>query len=58
MRHVKGSGCSIPGTVQNQVGWSPGQPVLVPRLEVGGPACGWGLMILGVPSNPSRSMIL
>jgi len=24
----------------DQLGWSPGQPDLVPDLEVGGPACG------------------
>ena len=39
------------GGVQDQIGWSPGQPGLVPDLEVGDPACGWNLMILGVPSN-------
>ena len=31
---------SIPGGVQDQVGWGPGKPGLVPDLEVGGPACG------------------
>ena len=36
----RGCGCSIPGNVQFQVGWDPGQPGLVPDLEVGGPACG------------------
>ena len=35
----RGCGCSIPGGVQAQVGWGPGQPDLVPDLEVGGPAC-------------------
>ena len=35
-------GCSILGGVQDQVGWGPGQPGLVPGLEVGGPACGRG----------------
>jgi len=30
-------------TVQSQVGWGPGQPGLVPGLEVGGPACGRGV---------------
>ena len=30
---------SIPGGVQGQVGWSPGQPCLVLSVEVGGPAC-------------------
>ena len=33
-------GCSIPGGVQNQVGWGPGQPVLVPNLKAGGLAGG------------------
>ena len=38
-----GCGCSIPGGVQDQVGWGPGQPGLVPDLEVGGSACGRGV---------------
>jgi len=38
----KGCGSPIPGGVQDQDGWSPGQPGLVPDLEVGGPACGGG----------------
>ena len=33
----------IPGGVQGQVGWGPGQPSLVPDLEVGGPACDRGI---------------
>jgi len=54
---------SIPGGVQGQVGWGPGQAGLVLNVEVGGPACsrsqgGWSLMILEVPSDPSHSMIL
>ena len=36
---------SIPGGVQGQVGWGPGQPGLVLSAEVGGPACGKGLEI-------------
>jgi len=28
---------SIPGSVQGQVGWGPGQPVLVLNVEVSGP---------------------
>ena len=39
----RGCGCSVPGGVQGQVGWSPGLPGLVPDLEVGGPACGGGV---------------
>jgi len=39
----RGYGCSIPGGVQGQVGWSPGQPGRVPDLDIGGPACGRGL---------------
>ena len=55
----RGCGCPIPGGGLEQVVWSPGQPGLVPDLEVGGPACGrsWNL-ILGVPSNPSHSVIV
>ena len=49
----------IPGGVQGQVGWGPGQPGLV-NGEVGGPAWqgGWRFMILEVPSNPGHSVIL
>ena len=39
----RGCRCSVPGGVQDQVGWGPGQPGLVPDLEVGSPACGKGL---------------
>ena len=52
----RGCGCPIPGDVQGQVEWGPGQPGLVLNVEVGGPACGsrgWSFMILEVPSNPS-----
>jgi len=31
---------TIPGGVQGQVGWGPGQPGLVLHVEVGGPTCG------------------
>ena len=50
---------SIPGGVQGQVGWGPGQPDLV-NGEVGGPAWQgvWRFMILEVPSNPGHSVIL
>ena len=56
----RGCRCSVPGGVQDHIGWGSGQPDLVPDLEVGGPACGggWNSMILGIPSNPSYSMIL
>ena len=30
---------SIPGAVQDQVGWGSGQPGLVLNVEVGGPDC-------------------
>ena len=55
----RGCGCPIPGGVQGQVGWGPGQPGLV-NGEVGGPAWqgGWRFMILEVPSNPGHSVIL
>ena len=36
----RGCGCHIPGGVEGQVGWGPGQPGLEPDLEIGGPACG------------------
>jgi len=38
-----GCACPIPGGVPDQVGWGPGQPGLMPDLEVGGPACSRGL---------------
>ena len=49
----------VPGGVQGQVGWGPGQPDLV-NGEVGGPAWqgDWRFMILEVPSNPGHSVIL
>ena len=57
----RGCGCSIPGGVRDLVGWGPGQPGLLPYLEVGGPACGggggWNLVILGILSNLSYSVI-
>ena len=31
---------SIPGSVQGQAGWGPGQPGLVLDMEAGGSACG------------------
>ena len=37
--------CPVPGGVQGQVGWGPGQPGLAPNLEVGGPACDRGVGI-------------
>uniref|UniRef100_A0A8C3KYL0 Dedicator of cytokinesis 1 n=1 Tax=Chrysolophus pictus TaxID=9089 RepID=A0A8C3KYL0_CHRPC len=51
---------SIPGGVQGQVGWGPGQPGLVLNVEVGSPAvsrragASWSFE---VPSNPGHSMI-
>jgi len=55
----RGCGCpmSIPGGVQGQAGWGPGQPGLEPDLEVGSLACGRGLE-LDDPWGPSHSMIL
>ena len=38
----RGCGCSIPGHVQGQVGWGPGQPGLLPDVEVGSPATNKG----------------
>jgi len=55
----KGCGCPIPGGVQGQVGWGPGQPGLV-NGEVGDLAWlgGWRFMILEVSFNPDHSVIL
>lgn len=39
----RGCGCSIPGGVEYQAVWGPGQPGLVPDLQVGGSACGRGV---------------
>jgi len=39
----KSCGCSIPQGVQGQVGWGPGQPVLVFDMEVGDPPCSRGI---------------
>ena len=57
--HIYVTTSPIPGGVQGQVGWGPGQPGLV-NGEAGGPAqqAGWRFMILEVPSNPGHSVIL
>ena len=40
----RGCGCSsVPGDVQGQFGWAPGQPGLGLNVDVGGPACGGGV---------------
>ena len=39
----RGCGYPVPGAVQVQVEWGPGQPGLVLYREVGGPACGRGI---------------
>ena len=36
-------GCPVPGGVQGQVGWGPGQPGIVLDIEVGGLACSRGI---------------
>jgi len=56
----RGCACPVPGGVEGQVGWGPGQPGLVLNVEVGGTAQqgGWRFMILEVPSNPGHSVIL
>ena len=36
----RGCECPVPGDVQGQVGWGPGQPGLVLSVKVGSPACG------------------
>jgi len=38
-----GCGCPVPGGVQGQVGWGPGQPHQLLNVEVGGSACGRGV---------------
>ena len=38
-----GCGYPVPGGVQGQIGWGPGQPGLVLNGEVGGSACVRGL---------------
>ena len=52
-------GCPIPGGVQGQVGWSPGQPDLVLDLTVDKPGHSKWLELddLEVPSNPSCSKV-
>jgi len=37
----RGCGYPIPGGVQGQVGWGPGQTDLVLNVKVGCSACGW-----------------
>jgi len=44
----RGCGCPVPGGVQGQAGWGPGQP---PDMEADGPACCRGLE-LDDPSGP------
>ena len=39
----RGCGCSIPGGVQGQVGWGPGQPGLILDMEVDSSAGGRGV---------------
>ena len=39
----RGCGCLIPGGIQGQVGWGPGQPGLVLNVEVDCPDCGRGV---------------
>ena len=55
----RGCRCPVPGGVQGQVGWGPGQAGLV-NGEAGDPAQqgGWRFMIPEVPSNPGHSVIL
>jgi len=47
--------CPIPGGIQAQVGWGPGQP----ELLGGSPAHGRGLGLVGfgIPANPSHFVI-
>ena len=41
--HGEAVDAPVPEGVQGQIEWGPGQPGLVPDLEVSGPACGRGL---------------
>jgi len=52
----RSSGCPIPGDMQGQVGWGPGQPGLVGGNQL--MACSWGWMIFKVPSKLSHFKIL
>ena len=57
----EGVDVTVPGGVQGQVGWGPGQPGLVLNVEVGGPACSRGVgdwVGFDVPPNLRHSMIL
>ena len=58
VKYCRGCRCPVPGGVQGQVGWGPGQPGLV-NGEVGGPAWqgGWRFMILEVPSLPTQAIL-
>jgi len=54
----RGCGCSVPGVVQDQVGCGPGQPALLPDLEVGGSACGSGVGIWwSLGSLPTQAIL-
>ena len=51
----RGCECSIPGGVQDQVGWSPGQPDLEPDLEVDGLPFAGGLELDPLGSLPTQA---
>ncbi|NXT77380.1 ABI3 protein, partial [Zapornia atra] len=48
----RGGGCPVPGGVQGQVGWGPGQPCVAPGLEVGGPAYPPQISLLVLSAEP------
>jgi len=48
---------TIPGGVQGQVGWGPGQSGLVPELEGGGPACGGEAGTGSLVSIPTQAIL-
>ena len=56
----RGCRCSVPGGVQDQVGWGPGQPGWSSARSGGWQPCLWqgtqNLFILEVASNPSNSV--
>jgi len=54
----RGCGFSIPGGVQDHVGWSPGQLGLVTDLMARGPVCSRGIGTLGpFGSLPTQAIL-
>ena len=53
----RGCGCPVPGGVQDQVGWGPGQADLVSDLKDDGLACGGGLELDDALSLPTQTIL-